>query len=65
MIDPFPRSENQNKLTKRSLVDPIRQHRINRQYDIFMLYIDWLSGYELLIECFLSKKSRWEKADLN
>ena len=45
MIDPFPRSENQNKLPKRSLVDPIRHHRINRQYDIIMLYIimvNWL-----------------------
>ena len=41
MIDPFSRSENQNKLPKRSLLDPIRHHRINRQSDkIILLYIN-------------------------
>ncbi len=65
MIDPFPRSENQDKLPKRSLVDPIRHHRIDRQYDKIMLYIIMLFGDGALMECFLSKKGRWEKADLN
>lgn len=44
MIDPFPRSENQNKLPKQSLVDPIRHHRINRQSGKIMLYIKRLLG---------------------
>lgn len=65
MIDPFPRSENENKLPKRSLVNPIRHYRINRQYDKIMLYIKLLICNELLMACFLSKKGRWEKADSN
>jgi len=65
MIDPFKRSGNQNKLPKRSLADPIRHHRINRQYDKIQLYIKRLIGDGLLIKCFLSKKGRWEAADLN
>ena len=44
MIDPFKRSENQNKLPRRSLADPIRHHRINSQYDKKLIYTKGMIG---------------------